>query len=636
MDCARRACGWWFGVALVTSAALGQTAQRGPREPSVGLLYYAKADFAAAENAAVIANPHICGALFQVVWSEVERENGRCDWSELDRWMAPWLEAGKKVAVRFLWSTSGNWPKPYYKKPTPQWVWGEGARFAFHAPSGTEMPLIWDPIYRRYADRFLAQFAARYDQNPNLLFVDVTPGAETNPYRFGTIRRTDPKFADQFETAAASDGRCYSEDLWLQTLQQWIDAADRTFRGTPPLVTLNVGGLRGADRSATIGDYCVRRGFYVGQNGLNGSSYQDRSGGRTAAFLRWSGQTRLFFEMATGTGGRPGSLMEIMQAAQRIGCSYLNVYPEDVLRGTRGNKSFDPSYEEALAYGARVVGKGATLRAAGSAQPASGSAPAARKPPALSRGTEVKDFRLEGERWTCVVDGQTLSGILRKPEGKGPFPAILISHGLGGSAESFGLVKAREFVGWGMVCIAPNYTHSVRAAGPRSGSQRAPGPKPVSAGAPSDYGASPENLRRAEACLEILRAQPEVDARRIVAYGHSMGGFVTIGLAAGDPQALLAAAITGSGVAPRGGFPAPAVDAADRIRTPLLMLHGADDRVVRPEQSAALQEVLQRNQVANKRYVFEGHEHPVDQSHREEVLRLIRQWFREHGVLKDD
>ena len=34
---------------------------------------------------------------------------------------------------------------------------------------------------------------------------------------------------------------------------------------------------------------------------------------------------------------------------------HLNVYPEDVLRGTRGQPHYDPIYEEALAYGARVL-----------------------------------------------------------------------------------------------------------------------------------------------------------------------------------------------------------------------------------------------------------------------------------------
>jgi dienelactone hydrolase len=230
-------------------------------------------------------------------------------------------------------------------------------------------------------------------------------------------------------------------------------------------------------------------------------------------------------------------------------------------------------------------------------------------------------FQLDGERWNYRDGGFEMSGILLKPEGQGPFPAVLISHGLGGSAESFGMNKAREFVKWGLVCIAPNYTHNVRGPGRRGAH-------------PPDYGASAENVRRARTCVEILRGLGCVDGARIAAYGHSMGGFVTIGLAADAPDLVKAAAITGSGVAPRDGFPAPSVERARKIRAPLLILHGGSDPVVRPEQSASLKEALDGNRVAAERRVFEGEGHAIDQSRRDEVFGLIRQWFAKHGVLK--
>jgi dipeptidyl aminopeptidase/acylaminoacyl peptidase len=97
---------------------------------------------------------------------------------------------------------------------------------------------------------------------------------------------------------------------------------------------------------------------------------------------------------------------------------------------------------------------------------------------------------------------------------------------------------------------------------------------------------------------------------------------------------LKAAAITGSGVAPREGFPAPSVEAAGKIQTPFLILHGSADPVVRPEQSASLKEVLDRSKVANERHVFDGEGHPIDQSKREEVFARIREWFTQHGVLR--
>lgn len=229
------------------------------------------------------------------------------------------------------------------------------------------------------------------------------------------------------------------------------------------------------------------------------------------------------------------------------------------------------------------------------------------------------DFKLDGQRWTYRDGTFEVGGILLKPEGKGPFPAVLISHGLGGSATSFGLSKAREMVSWGMICIAPDYTHNAQAA---------------QNGRRESFGASEENLRRAMTCIDILKGLPEFDATRIAAYGHSMGGFITIGLAAKHPELLKAAAITGSGVAPREGYAAPGEKAADSIRTPFLMLHGMNDTTVRPEQSESLKRVLDQNKVPNDRLVADGQGHPIDQTMRTEVFRLIREWFEKNGVLK--
>ncbi|MFM9147263.1 MAG: hypothetical protein ACKORI_03940, partial [Verrucomicrobiota bacterium] len=49
------------------------------------------------------------------------------------------------------------------------------------------------------------------------------------------------------------------------------------------------------------------------------------------------------------------------------------------------------------------------------------TAPAADKAPASG------DFKLTGDRWTYREGEFTMNGVLLKPEGKGPFPAVLIS-----------------------------------------------------------------------------------------------------------------------------------------------------------------------------------------------------------------
>lgn len=338
---------------------------RRKREPSSGIFFYAKHGFE--DNTAATKNPHVAGAWIQFYWSTIEPEPGRYDWSTIEARIRPWIDAGKKVALRIYWISSGNWPDPAAKHPTPAWVWEAGAKFVRHEPSKTDISLPWDPVYRKHAQRFLEEAASKFDRDPNVLFFDLTPGAETNPYRYLAINRTDPKFKGRYVAAAASDGRTYSDELWLDTVHEHVDFAARTFRELLLLVTLNVGSLNLTaqhDYAVEIGNYCVERGLYVGQNGLSGTSYRTESPRRTA-FLEWSRKSKVFFETlgdagstAVGGSGKPlGTLREIVDAARRAGASFLLPYPRDVLRGTAGQPDFQPEYAETLEYGARTLGQ---------------------------------------------------------------------------------------------------------------------------------------------------------------------------------------------------------------------------------------------------------------------------------------
>jgi enterochelin esterase-like enzyme len=251
-------------------------------------------------------------------------------------------------------------------------------------------------------------------------------------------------------------------------------------------------------------------------------------------------------------------------------------------------------------------------------------------PPGAAPAPRIENFLLNGEQWTCTAGGQPLSGILLRPEGSGPFPAIVLSHGLGGQAQDIARSKGRELVTWGFVCIATDYTHTRRAgAGPSGARGRF---------ADVDFtqaGARPENIRRALACLEILRQQQDVDPRRIATYGHSMGAFVTIALAAAAPDKLAAAAITSGGVltVPGSTAAAPTTNVAAQVRVPFLILQGALDHTVPPESSAQFQHVLDTNRVPSERHVFEGVGHNVPTERADEVNRLMRAWFTKHKVL---
>ena len=228
-----------------------------------------------------------------------------------------------------------------------------------------------------------------------------------------------------------------------------------------------------------------------------------------------------------------------------------------------------------------------------------------------------------GAAWTLrgPVDGTVvdLRGILMKPPGSGPFPAVVLSHGYGGSARQFSTGLGREMRNWGLVVIATDYTHA--GGGPTG----APG------GA-DDLGASTASVLRARAALSILPTLGYVDGRRIAAHGHSMGAFVTTAFAATHGDLLRVASHTAGGVRPD-GIPvaaAPALAQAGLIRTPYQWHHGSDDDVVPLALDQLLEVAFDASGVPHEGYVYDGATHDIAQ--RAEVLSRVRAWYAAHGM----
>src|ERR1700733_3117465 len=116
-----------------------------------------------------------------------------------------------------------------------------------------------------------------------------------------------------------------------------------------------------------------------------------------------------------------------------------------------------------------------------------------------------------GATWTFrgTVEGTRydLTGVLLKPAGPGPFPAVVLSHGSEGSDAMLAALAGRTMVGWGRVCIAPNYTHA-----------SADVPKGAPGGA-NDLGASRASVLRAHMAHELLRRLGYVDLSRVALPG---------------------------------------------------------------------------------------------------------------------
>jgi dienelactone hydrolase len=112
-----------------------------------------------------------------------------------------------------------------------------------------------------------------------------------------------------------------------------------------------------------------------------------------------------------------------------------------------------------------------------------------------------------------------LAGFLRRPDGAGPFPAVILLHGSAGNWRGVDSRWGRRLVTWGYVAL------TVDSYGPR-------GIKSVFGRFDRDD--PPDHKFDSYAALEFLSAQPYVLADRVAVLGESGGGtMVLIGAAKG-------------------------------------------------------------------------------------------------------
>lgn len=229
-----------------------------------------------------------------------------------------------------------------------------------------------------------------------------------------------------------------------------------------------------------------------------------------------------------------------------------------------------------------------------------------------------------GASWTyrATVDGTQydLTGVLYKPVGAGPFPAVILSHGSDGSAAFLASLLAPTMVQWGLVCIATNYTHSTG----------------VPIGAPGDAsepGASEANVLRAHATYGLLQRLGYVDMSRVALHGHSMGAYVNTALAGAYPTDFRVASQTGGGVRPDYIVigPAPSPSQALGIRVPFQMHHGELDTTVPLSYDQRFDSLLTATGVEHVLYVYPGEDHLQVRTDTA-MLARVHAWYAAHGM----
>ena len=229
---------------------------------------------------------------------------------------------------------------------------------------------------------------------------------------------------------------------------------------------------------------------------------------------------------------------------------------------------------------------------------------------------------VNGANWTYRSTDQgvlySMEGVLFVPSTAAPYPAVVVSHGKGGTPRGYSSNIARTMVTWGMVAIGPMYTHA---------------PDADDAGnAPNGAdGASTANVQRAHKARELLACVSGVDTARVAAHGHSMGAFVTgqiLGTHTGDFRAASHTAGGVSATGPNATKPA----AAQQIVTPYQLHHGDADQVVNIGLDRELDRILTANGVTHQFHVYAGFDH-AQIAFNATMLSRVRSWYSTHGVL---
>lgn len=177
-----------------------------------------------------------------------------------------------------------------------------------------------------------------------------------------------------------------------------------------------------------------------------------------------------------------------------------------------------------------------------------------------------------------------------RPEGAGPFPIVVLSHGSPRNAQERKLggrqrlaAQSRQFVAMGFAVLVPTR----RGYGTSEG-RWAESYGPCSN--PDYYKAGLESARDVRAAVEAVRAEPWADTSRIVLAGQSAGGFGSVAASATPMKGLLAVVNFAGG---RGSLAPDNVCAEARLieamsrygsaaRVPELWIYSVNDRFFPP------------------------------------------------------
>lgn len=192
---------------------------------------------------------------------------------------------------------------------------------------------------------------------------------------------------------------------------------------------------------------------------------------------------------------------------------------------------------------------------------------------------------------TYDVDGLRMVGHLARPEGTGPWPAVLFCHDGIGLTE-YQRRRADRLAEQGYVALAMDYHGGRVLTDPQEMLDRV---VPLLA--------DPERMRAiARAALDALLAEPGADPERLAAIGYGGGGTIALELGRDGTDLRAIAAI-------HPGAPIPRPHDSAAIRGSVLLGVGSEDPIITTEQLQVFTRELQAADVDWRLTIYGGAEH---------------------------
>ncbi len=300
------------GVGSAATAPTSSVPSRpvAPAAPSSG--FQGIYEFAGDNSQADATDPDLAGVVLTYYWSEIEPQDGVFDWSQIQRDMAPWIAAHKKIILRISTSGAASWDPPYSGDGTPAWVYADGARSV--TDNGETIPVYWDQAYLTDYQSFVQAFGAEFAGNPNLAFIEpgVGMGGETLP-----------------ETNASAAGIAgweadgYTDALWLSTVETISHFFEAPFRGTPiyPLVDRTFFDGNATDIDTVMAWFKAQPGWGLQNDGL--SATQTLSS-------EWSGAPLALEQLNSTQTSGDCLCVDISNGLDDLHGNYLLIYKTDI------------------------------------------------------------------------------------------------------------------------------------------------------------------------------------------------------------------------------------------------------------------------------------------------------------------